>query len=595
MKLAFIDWGFILLYLILAVGVGIYFSRRAGRSLADFFVSGRSLPWWILGTSMVATSFAADTPLAVTGIVIKDGISGNWFWWNFLLGGTLTVFFFSHLWRRAEVLTEVEFIHIRYSGRSARFLRGFKALYLGIPVSAIIFGWVTLAMIQIFRAIFGISEVSALVICLVITIFYTVLAGLWGVVTTDLIQFVMAVVGAFALSVVSVEKVGGMGALVESLHSLAAQTGTDYLAMFPDLKEALPLAFFVALFVQWWAVYYPGAEPGGGGWTAQRMLAARDPKHSVLGTLWFTIAYYVIRPWPWILTALAALVLYPELVNASASEVEAVYPRMVGLLPAGIKGVMIASFLAAYMSTIDSLLTLASSYLVNDFYKPFVKKDAPDRHYVSASRLAVVLVALIGAVFSYILGSVKIGWTLVMELSGGIGLVLLLRWYWWRINAWSEISALVASGVMAVYLRLFPQSYLIQNARSFFKHLGFQTDPWAVNILLIVLFTTVVWLLVTYLTPPDKKETLSAFYTKVRPGGFWSPVAESKDQAKFSSLNPFLGWFLSVLVIMCFLHGLGRLVFSQWGQAVFYLGAGTAAGLLLLGVLKKITGAASDP
>jgi len=329
---------------------------------------------------MVATSFAADTPLAVTGIVIKDGIAGNWFWWNFLLGGTLTVFFFAHLWRRAEVLTEVEFIHIRYSGKSARFLRGFKALYLGIPISAIIFGWVTLAMVKILGVVFAISEIRALMICLGITIFYTVLSGLWGVVTTDILQFVMSVVGAVVLSIVSVNKVGGLGTLLDSLHSLSSQTGTDYLSLFPDFKEALPLAFFVALFVQWWAVYYPGAEPGGGGWMAQRMLAARDPKHSVLGTLWFNLAHYIIRPWPWIVTALAALVLYPEVLNASSGEIEAIYPRMVDLLPAGIKGLMVASFLAAYMSTIDSLLTLSSSYLINDFYKPFLKIRPGDSH-----------------------------------------------------------------------------------------------------------------------------------------------------------------------------------------------------------------------
>lgn len=590
MKLAAIDWAFILWYMLLAVGIGIFYSRRAGRSISDFFISGRSLPWWLLGTSMVATSFAADTPLAVTGIVIKDGIAGNWFWWNFLLGGTLTVFFFAHLWRRAEVVTEIEFIHIRYSGRSARFLRGFKALYLGIPVSAIIFGWVTLAMIQIFRVVFGISEINALVICLVITIIYTVLSGLWGVVTTDILQFAMAVTGATVLSVVSVEKAGGMGAFLESLHSLAANTGKDYLSMFPDFTETLPLAFFVALFVQWWAVYYPGAEPGGGGWTAQRMLAARDARHSVLGTLWFTIAYYVIRPWPWIVTALAALVLYPELSSAPVGEVESAYPRMVGLLPSGIKGMMIASFLAAYMSTIDSLLTLASSYLVNDFYKPFLRKEASDHHYVSISRVAVVLVALIGAVFSYMLGSVKIGWALVMELSGGIGLVLLLRWYWWRVNAWSEISALLASGAMAVYLNIFPQSFIFVTCRSFFERLGFQTDPWAVKIILIVMFTTVIWLAVTFLTPPDRKETLSAFYTKVRPGGFWSPIAKlaASPRTPSSRIHPFLGWFLSVLLIMFFLQGLGRLIFQEWGWAAFYLGTGSIAGFMLLRILKKI-------
>jgi Na+/proline symporter len=581
MTLAVIDWAFILWYLVLAVGIGLYYSRRAGRSLSDFFVSGRTLPWWLLGTSMVATSFAADTPLAVTGIVIRDGVSGNWFWWNFLFGGMLTVFFFAHLWRRAGVLTEVEFIAIRYSGRPARFLRGFKALYLGLVVSSLIFGWVTLAMIQIFRVVFGIGEVTALVLCLGITIAYTALAGLWGVVTTDILQFAMSVAGAVVLSVVSVEHVGGVKSFLGSVRGLAAQSGKDYLSMLPDFSEALPLAFFVALFVQWWAVYYPGAEPGGGGWMAQRMLAARSPRHAVLGSLWFNFAYYVIRPWPWILTALAALVLYPELVSAAPGSTEAVYPRMVGLLPAGIKGMMIASFLAAYMSTIDSLLTLASSYLVNDLYRPFLRKEAPDRHYVAVARLSVVVVALAGAFFALILGSVKFGWELVMQLSGGIGLVLLLRWYWWRVNAWSELSALLASGAMALYLRIFPGSFLFRQASRFFEGLGFRADAWGVEILLIVAFTTLVWLGVTLLTPPDSDETLRTFYEKVRPGGFWSTYAPARGSRTRSGSHPFACWVLSVLTVLLLLQGIGRLVFLDWASGLAYLAGAGLSGFLL--------------
>lgn len=588
MKLAAIDWIFIIWYMVLAIGIGIYYSKRAGKSLSDFFVSGRKLPWWLIGTSMVATTFAADTPLAVTGIVIKDGVSGNWFWWNFLFGGTLTVFFFSHLWRKAGVLTEVEFVDIRYSGRSARFLRGFKALYLGIPVSSIIFGWVTLAMVKIFRIVFGISEIKALFICLMITIIYTMLAGLWGVVTTDILQFCMAVVGAVVLSVVSVEKVGGLKSFLESLSSLAAQTGKDYLAVFPDLSEAIPLAFLVAMFVQWWAVYYPGAEPGGGGWIAQRMLAAKSPKHSVIGTLWFNIAHYVIRPWPWIITALSALILFPELAGAPAGEVESMYPRMVDLLPAGVKGMMIASFLAAYMSTIDSVLTLSASYLVNDFYKPFLKQKSTDRHYVLVSRISVVIVALFGAGFSYILGSVRIGWALIMELSGGIGLVLLLRWYWWRINAWSEISAITASAVMAIYLKIFPGSPLPAMLSSGFEKMGIHPDPWGVSVILIVLFTTLVWLGVTLLTPPDDLNKLRSFFEKVKPGGWWKPISNKSQIQTGKNFYPLFGWILSMFVIIFLLQGIGRLIFMQWTQAGFYLLGGAAAGVFLLKILNEI-------
>ncbi|MFC2158796.1 sodium:solute symporter family protein [Acidobacteriota bacterium] len=586
MKLGLIDWIFIFWYLFLAIGIGIYYSRRAGRSLSDFFISGRSLPWWLLGTSMVATSFAADTPLAVTGIVIKDGIAGNWFWWNFLFGGALTVFFYAHLWRRAEVITEVEFIHIRYSGRPARFLRGFKALYLGIPVSAIIFGWVTLAMVQIFRIVFNISEIYALIICLILTIFYTTLSGLWGVVTTDILQFTMAVVGAVVLSIVSLEKVGGIGKFLDSINTLSVQNGKDYLSILPDFSEALPLAFFVALFVQWWAVYYPGAEPGGGGWVVQRILAAKNPRHAVLGTLWFNIAHYVIRPWPWIITALCALLLYPELANPGSGSVESAYPKMIGLLPAGIKGMMIASFLAAYMSTIDSLLTLSASYLVNDLYKPFIKKEATDIHYVKISRLCIIFVALIGAGFSGLLGSVKMGWALIMELSGGVGLVLLLRWYWWRINAWSEISAILASASMAIYLKFSPQSFLIKGLSSPLEYLGFQIDPWAIKILLIVIFTTSVWVIVTLLTPPGSREDLKAFYSRVRPGGFWKPISGRKEIS--GTLTPFFGWILMILVILFFLQAIGQMIFSHWIPGLLYLTGGVIAGYLMMKVINRI-------
>ncbi len=338
MKLAAADWIFIGWYFALTIGIGLYYSKRAGKSISEYFLSGRSLPWWLLGTSMVATSFSADTPLAVTGIVAKDGIAGNWLWWNFMLGGALTVLFFAHLWRRAGVVTEVEFIDLRYSGRPARFLRGFKALYLGIPVSCITFGWVTLAMVKIIRTVFGTSGLTALAICLGLTVFYTTLSGLWGVVATDMLLFGVAMAGSIVLAVVSVEKAGGIAALVEAVKAVGAGNGKDYLSVFPPLGQALPLAFFVAIFVQWWAVYYPGAEPGGGGWSAQRMLAGKDPRHAVKGTLWFNVANYVLRPWPWILTALAAIVVFPGLTAASPGEMEAAYPRMIAFVPEGRRG-----------------------------------------------------------------------------------------------------------------------------------------------------------------------------------------------------------------------------------------------------------------
>ncbi len=586
--LAAADWLFIVWYFILSIGIGLYYSKKAGKSLSEYFLSGRSLPWWLLGTSMVATTFSSDTPLAVTGIVIKDGVSGNWFWWNFMLGGALTILFFAHLWRRAGVMTEVEFIDLRDSGRPARFLRGFKALYLGVPVSCITFGWVTLAMVRIIQIVFGTSGVTAMAVCLGLTIFYTTLSGLWGVVATDMLLFGVAMAGSIVLSVVSVEKAGGIPALVSSMKALQAQTGRDYLSVFPSLGQALPLSFIVALFVQWWAVYYPGAEPGGGGWIAQRMLAARDAKHSVQGTLWFNIAHYVIRPWPWILTALSALVLFPDLVRAPAGTMEAAYPRMIGFLPRGIMGIVIASLFAAFMSTIESIVNLSGSFLLNDFYKPFVRRQASERHYVLVSRALVIVVSLLGAGFSYVLGSVKMGWQLVMELSAGIGLVLLLRWYWWRVSAWSEIAALSSSAAMAVYLQRWPNSPLVSAFSAAMAKAGFKVDAWGVNILLTVAFTTAAWLIVTFLTPPDDRDTLLAFYRKVRPGGWWGPIARLHGRAYRLDAYPFLGWALALLMILLFLVGLGKIIFLSYVQGAACLAGGAAAAFVLSRVIAKI-------
>ncbi len=588
MKLATIDWIFIVWYFILSIGIGVYYSKKAGKSISEYFLSGRSLPWWLLGTSMVATTFSSDTPLAVTGIVIKDGVSGNWFWWNFMFGGALTVLFFAHLWRRAEVVTEVEFIDLRYSGRAARFLRGFKALYLGVPVSCITFGWVTLAMVKIIQITFHTSGITAMAICLALTIFYTTLSGLWGVVATDMLLFGVAMLGSIVLAVVSVEKAGGISAIMTAMKSLSAHSGKNYLSVFPPLGQALPLAFFVALFLQWWAVYYPGAEPGGGGWIAQRMLAAKNPRHAVSGTLWFNIAHYVIRPWPWILTALAALVLFPNLVNATAGEMEASYPRMIGYLPAGIMGLVIASLFAAFMSTIESIVNLSGSYLLNDFYRPFVRKGASEKHYILVSRILVVAVSLLGAGFSFLLGSVRMGWQLMMELSGGIGLVLLLRWYWWRVNAWSEIAALSSSALTAVYLRSFPDSPVIKRFASGLQRIGFTTDTWGTSIILIVAVTTVVWLVVTLLTPPDDKDKLLAFYRKVRPGGFWGPISRLNGRSFKLQALPFFGWALAVIMILFLLLGLGKIIFMSWGQGLAYLAGGGVSAFLLSKIIAKI-------
>ncbi len=376
--------------------------------------------------------------------------------------------------------------------------------------------------------------------------------------------------------------------MLAAVRSFGAGAGRDYLSVFPSLGQALPLAFFVALFIQWWAVYYPGAEPGGGGWIAQRMLAGKNARHAVTGTLWFNIAHYVIRPWPWILTALAALVMFPNLANAPAGDMEAAYPRLIAYLPAGILGLVIASLFAAFMSTIESIVNLSGSYLLNDFYRPFVRKNASERHYVLVSRLLVIAVSLLGAGFSYVLGSVKMGWQLIMELSGGIGLVLLLRWYWWRVNAWSEIAALSASASMAIYLKRWPDSPLVRGLASGLERAGFKVDAWGVDIILIVAFTTIVWLAVTFLTRPDDPAKLLAFYEKVRPGGFWGPIARLHGRRYGLQAYPFIGWGLAIVMILFFLLGIGKLVFLEWRTGLVYFAGGALSAFLLSLTINKI-------
>jgi SSS family solute:Na+ symporter len=382
--------------------------------------------------------------------------------------------------------------------------------------------------------------------------------------------------------------------MTEAVRNLTAVTGKDHLSVFPSFGKALPLAFFVALFVQWWAVYYPGAEPGGGGWVAQRMLAAKNPRHAVLGTLWFNVAHFILRPWPWILTALAAMVLLPGLAaSTDPGAIEAAYPRMMAFLPRGLLGLMVAAMFAAYMSTIESVLNLAGSYLLNDLYRPFIRKRATERHYVLASRLLVVAVALCGTLVAFLLGSVRSGWALIMELSGGIGLVLLLRWYWWRINAWSEISALIASAAMAVYLRLAPGSALLAAASSALRALGFDADPWGVGIILIILFTTVVWITVTFLTPPEDSGHLLDFYRRVRPGGFWRPVAARHGASYPLGFAPFAGWAAAVCLILFFLLGFGKLLFRDYASAALHLAGGLAAAAALSRIVRRIAWDAS--
>src|SRR5438876_7078700 len=464
MAISPIDWALVAAYFLFCTVIGLYFTRRGGKSLSEYFLSGRQAPWWLAGTAMVATTFAADTPLVVTGLVATKGVAGNWLWWNFVMSGMLTVFFFARLWRRARVMTDVELAEVRYSGTPAAFLRGFRALYLALPINLIILGWVTRAMIKILTIALGLrdvtiagmtvsGEVLAVGICFLITVAYAVAAGMWAVLWTDLVQFVIKMSAVIILAVYAVAAVGGISVMKTKL---AQHFGSEEaaLSVLPVNVTAgggivsyawMPLlTLAVYLSVQWWAAWYPGAEPGGGGYVAQRIFSARSERDGVLATLFFQIAHYALRPWPWIVTGLCTVILYPTLADNAAGYVQA----FVDLLPTPWRGFMMAGFAAAYMSTVATHLNWGASYLVNDFYKRFLKTDGDQRHYVAVSRAATVLLFLASIAVTSQLASIEKAWELLLALGAGTGLVLILRWYWWRINAWSEISAMIASFVM---------------------------------------------------------------------------------------------------------------------------------------------------
>ncbi len=556
MKLSPIDGVIIISYIFFALGLGIYYSKRAGRDINEFFVSGRNLPWWLAGTSMVATTFAADTPLAVTGLVAKDGIAGNWLWWNMVLSGMLATFLFSRLWRRAEVITDVELTELRYAGRSASLLRGFRALYIGLPINCITMGWVILAMQKIIVLTFnlpdtGTSKVLVVLACMLIAGIYCALSGFWGVVITDLVQFGMAMIGSIALAVIAVVKIGGIGTLKTKLSEIH---GADHsiLHFFPDFGagEMAILTFGVYLGVQWWAAN--GVD--GGGYIAQRMFAAKDERNTLLATLWFNIAHYTLRPWPWILVALVSMVVYPNL-----SDPEAGYPKlMLAYLPTGLLGLMLTAFLAAFMSTIDTHLNWGASYLVNDFYKRFFKPEADDRHYVVASRISVVLIMLLAGGTSLFMDSIAGAWKFLIALNAGIGLVQILRWYWWRINAWSEIAAMVTSAVVSTIVFTLPQT----------------KDNFAYQMLIIVPISTLTWLVTTLVTSPVSEERLIAFYQRVRPnGGWWGriPSLATPQPIGESSTPALLNWVLGSAFVYCTLFGIGKLLLGFYGAGVFFL------------------------
>jgi len=584
MRLDWLDWSIIALYFAFNVAVGLYYKRRASRDTAEFFLSGRNVPWWLAGTSMVATTFAADTPLVVTGLVARNGIAGNWLWWNLLASGMLTVFFYARLWRRAGVMTDIEFSELRYAGPPAAFLRGFRALYLGLLINCIILGWVNLAMAKILQLVFSISKGEALWIVvglIVLTSAISTLSGLWGVLVTDLFQFVIKMGMVIVLAVVAVDAVGGIEAMKAKLaviDRVRAASGSrgSVLSFVPEVGSAwMPmLTFFVYIAVNWWATWYPGAEPGGGGYVAQRMLSAKDEKHSLLATLWFNIAHYAVRPWPWILVALASLILFPGLKDPETGYIRV----MIDYLPSSLRGLMVAAFAAAFMSTIATQLNWGASYLVNDFYRRFVRRDASEPHYVLASRLATALLTVISAAVAFRIESIGGAWKLLIITGAGTGAVLLLRWYWWRINAWSEVAAMITAFVVSVLLQTVG---------------GLDSDrplDFARIVLVTVAVTTVVWLVVTFATRPEMDATLVAFYRRTRPSRLgWGPVAARAPDVRPSTdgLANLLDWVAGCVLVYGALFGVGKLLLHETLPGILMLGVGAIGGVVIYRDLSR--------
>jgi solute:Na+ symporter, SSS family len=585
MRLTLADWLVVALYFLFNVAVGLYYKRRASRDTAEYFLSGRNVPWWLAGTSMVATTFAADTPLAVTGLVAKNGVAGNWLWWNLLASGMLTVFFYARLWRRSGVMTDIEFAEIRYAGPPAAFLRGFRALYLGLLINCIILGWVNLAMAKILQLIFGISKGEALWIVvglIVLTSAISTLSGLWGVLVTDLFQFVIKMGMVIVLAVFAVQAVGGIEAMrvklaaIDQLRGATSGGQGSVLSFVPDVGSAwMPMiTFFVYIAVNWWATWYPGAEPGGGGYVAQRMLSAKDERHSLLATLWFNIAHYAVRPWPWILVALASLILFPNLQDPETGYIRV----MIDYLPSSLRGLMVAAFAAAFMSTIATQLNWGASYLVNDLYRRFVRRQESESHYVLASRLATAVLTVVSAAVAFRIESISGAWKLLIITGAGTGAVLLLRWYWWRINAWSEVSAMVAAFVMSVLLQTV---------------WGLDSDrpvDFAKIVLVTVAVTTAVWLAVTYVTRPEPEATLEAFYRRTRPSRTgWGPVAARAPDVHPSAdgLANLVDWVAGCVLVYGSLFGVGKLLLHEVPLGLGLLVLASIAGCVIYRDLSR--------
>jgi SSS family solute:Na+ symporter len=589
MHLEPIDWLIVIASIVVSFLPAILLARRAGKSTAEFFTSGRAAPWWLVGVSMVATTFSTDTPNLVTNFVREKGVANNWSWWAFLLTGMMTVFFYARLWRRSGVLTDLEFYEIRYSGKPATFVRGFRSIYLGLFFNCVIMATVNLAAVKIANVMLGWPIGKTLLICSLINVAFAATSGLWGVMVTDMIQFGIAMTGSMAAAVYALRQpqVGGLSGLVDRIPP-----GT--LGLVPDFGDwGLTLTVMVIpLTVQWWSVWYPGSEPGGGSYIAQRILASKTETDALKGTLVFNFAHYALRPWPWIIVALSSMLVFPELsdiarafpyVDPKLIGHDMAYSAMLKFLPTGLLGLMLAGLLAAYVSTLSTHLNWGTSYLVHDFYRRFVKPDASEKHYVLVGRLVTALLMLLAALLTLILDSARASFQLMMSIGAGTGLLYLLRWFWWRINAWSEIAAMTSSFLIAV---------------AFFvaAKMG-STIPSHISLLITVAATTVVWITVTYLTQPTDRQTLLSFYKLVRPAGpGWTTVrAESGVGASPDSLPMALvGWVLACTFVYSALFGAGSIIYGRTAQAIVWLVLLVASGAGLQRILPRLGRAKSQ-
>ena len=604
--LHWIDWSIIISYILFSLGVGIYFSKRAASSTEEYFLSGRSLPWWIVGTSMVATTFAADTPLAITEFVRGPGIWQNWFWWNLLMGSLLSVFLFSRLWRRAEILTDNELLELRYSGKPAAFLRAFKAGYFAILYNFIVMGWVINAMASVVSVMLNMDKWTAVWLCVIIALVYAILSGFWGVVVTDLVQFVIAMFGSIALAIIALNYVGGMEVLLSKLNELL---GTDvvtdntlkFIPPIPDTGVATqtfwesPFSkFLIFISVMWWS--HHGTD--GGGYIIQRMSSAKNERHALLATLWFNIAHYALRVWPWIIVAVVSIVMFP-IIPSEYSElgVKAGYPLVMNtLLGPGLKGILIVSFLAAFMSTIDTHLNWGVSYLINDIYKRFFKPNESERHYVLVGKIMTVILMILAAFTALKMQSISKAWEFIFAMGAGIGLVLILRWFWWRVNAWSEITALATSIVITISFEIIAYFQTINNNLEY-SLFGSAPSIFGMSLqvhhklMIIVPIAIIAWVTVTFFTEPEPMTKLESFYKRVQPGGWWGPVTSSFNH----TLQPvtkgiFILWLAGVMMIYGFTFGIGNLIFQNYSSSVILFGfAGIGSYLIWNRNISKLT------